>query len=54
MWRRHSIKHDVVLKRLVWWMATWSMQDHIRSDNGIEFTVKEGREWFSYWDKCTF
>ncbi len=34
-----------VLERLAWLMATRGVPDHIRSDNGPEFTAHAVREW---------
>jgi len=36
---------DDVLERLSWLFATRGVPDHIRSDNGPEFTAKVVREW---------
>lgn len=36
---------DDVLERLAWLMATRGVPEHIRSDNGSEFTAKPVREW---------
>ena len=35
-----QLKHDDVLERLAWLMSTRGVPDHIRSDNGAEFTAK--------------
>jgi len=43
---RH-LKHDDVLERLSWLMATRGVPGHIRSDNGSEFTAKAVREWLA-------
>ncbi len=34
-----------MLERLSWLFATRSVPDHIRSDNGPEFTARVVREW---------
>jgi putative transposase len=36
---------DDVLERLSWLMATRGVPDHVRSDNGSEFTATAVREW---------
>jgi putative transposase len=36
---------DDVLERLAWLMATRGVPEHIRSDNGPEFTAKAVRSW---------
>lgn len=36
---------DDVLERLTWLMVTRGVPDHIRSDNGPEFTAREVRRW---------
>jgi len=41
------IKSDDVLERLAWLMATRGAPDHIRSDNGPEFTAKAVRSWLA-------
>ncbi len=41
------LNHDDVLERLAWLMATRGVPEHIRSDNGPEFTAKAVREWLS-------
>jgi putative transposase len=38
---------DDVLERLAWLMATRGVPEHIRSDNGSEFTAKAVREWLA-------
>jgi len=38
-------RSDDVLERLAWLMATRGVPDHIRSDNGPEFTAKVVRTW---------
>lgn len=38
---------DDVLERLAWLMATRGAPDHIRSDNGPEFTAKAVRQWLA-------
>ena len=40
-----SLRSDDVLERLVWPFATRGVPDHIRSDNGPEFTAGVVREW---------
>jgi transposase InsO family protein len=40
-------RSDDVLERLAWLMATRGVPDHIRSDNGPEFTAKVVRGWLS-------
>jgi len=40
-----KLNHDDVLERLAWLMATRGVPDHIRSDNGPEFTAKAVRSW---------
>lgn len=40
-----QLKHDDVLEQLAWLMATRGVPDHIRSDNGSEFTAKAVRDW---------
>ena len=42
-----KLNHDDVLDRLAWLMATRGVPEHIRSDNGSEFTAKVVREWLS-------
>ncbi|MEM6504013.1 MAG: IS3 family transposase [Planctomycetota bacterium] len=39
------LNHDDVLERLAWLMATRGVPDHLRSDNGSEFTAKAVRRW---------
>ena len=39
------ITSDDVLERLAWLMATRGVPDHVRSDNGPEFTAKVVRAW---------
>lgn len=41
---RHLTSDDV-LERLAWLMATRGVPQHLRSDNGSEFTSKQVREW---------
>lgn len=41
------LRHDDVLERLAWLMSTRGVPDHIRSDNGSEFTAKRVREWLA-------
>ena len=40
-----QLNSEDVLKRLVWLMVTRDVPDHIRSDNGPEFTAKVVRAW---------
>lgn len=40
-----KLNHDDVLERLAWLMVTRGVPDHIRSDNGSEFTAKAVRNW---------
>ncbi len=42
-----KLSSDDVLERLAWLMATRGVPDHIRSDNGPEFTARVVREWLS-------
>jgi transposase InsO family protein len=39
------LNSDDVLERLTWLMATRGVPDHIRSDNGSEFTAHAVRDW---------
>jgi transposase InsO family protein len=39
------LRSDDVLERLTWLFATRGVPDHIRSDNGPEFTAKTVRSW---------
>ena len=39
------LNQDDVLERLAWLMATCGVPEHIRSDNGSEFTAKAVRKW---------
>jgi len=39
------LRSDDVLERLAWLFATRGVPDHIRSDNGPEFTALAVREW---------
>ena len=39
------IRSDDVLERLAWLMVTRGVPEHIRSDNGPEFTARAVREW---------
>lgn len=39
------LRSDDVLERLAWLFATRGVPEHIRSDNGSEFTAKVVREW---------
>ena len=40
-----SLKSDDVLEQLAWLMAMRGVPEHIRSDNGAEFTAKAVRKW---------
>ena len=40
-----TLRSDDVLERLSWLMATRGVPDHIRSDNGPEFTATVVRDW---------
>ncbi len=40
-----SLKSDDVLELLAWLMAMRGVPEHIRSDNGSEFTAKAVRTW---------
>ena len=40
-----KLTSDDVLERLSWLMATRGVPDHVRSDNGPEFTAGVVREW---------
>jgi transposase InsO family protein len=40
-----SLKSDDVLERLAWLMATRGVPEHIRSDNGAEFTSGGSGHW---------
>jgi putative transposase len=40
-----NLNSDDVLERLAWLMATRGVPEHVRSDNGAEFTAKQVREW---------
>jgi putative transposase len=40
-----NLNSDDVLERLAWLMATRGVPQHVRSDNGAEFTSKQVREW---------
>ena len=42
-----KLTSDDVLERLAWLMATRGVPEHIRSDNGPEFTATIVREWLS-------
>lgn len=42
-----KLTSDDVLERLAWLMATRSVPEHIRSDNGPEFTADVVRDWLS-------
>lgn len=39
------LNHDDVLERLAWLMATRGVPEHVRSDNGPEFTARAMRAW---------
>jgi len=40
-----KLKSDDVLEHLAWLFATRGVPEHIRSDNGSEFTARTVREW---------
>lgn len=40
-----KLTSDDVLERLAWLMATRGVPDHVRSDNGPEFTARVVRDW---------
>lgn len=40
-----KLNHDDVLERLTWLMVARGVPDHIRSDNGSEFTAHAVRDW---------
>ncbi len=40
-----QLRSDDVLERLAWMMAIRGVPEHIRSDNGAEFTAKAVRSW---------
>jgi putative transposase len=40
-----TLKSDDVLERIAWLMATRGVPEHIRSDNGPEFTATAVRSW---------
>jgi len=42
-----SLTSDDVLERLTWLFVTRGVPDHIRSDNGPEFTAKAVRAWLA-------
>jgi len=42
-----QLMSDDVLERLAWLMAIRGVPEHIRSDNGAEFTAKAVRSWLS-------
>ncbi len=42
-----TLNSDDVPERLAWLMATRGVPEHIRSDNGAEFTSGVVREWLS-------
>ncbi len=48
-----QLNHDDVLERLSWLMATRGVPDHIRSDNGSEFTARVVRDWLKRVDVKT-
>lgn len=48
-----KLNHDDVLERLAWLMATRGVAEHIRSDNGSEFTAKAVRRWLKQVDVKT-
>ena len=39
------LRSDDVLERLAWLMATRGVPEHVRSDNGAEFTARTVRDW---------
>ena len=41
------LNHEDVLARLAWLMATRGVPEHLRSDNGSEFTAKAVRGWLA-------
>ena len=42
-----NLRSDDVLERLAWLFATRGVPDHIRSDNGPEFTARVVRTWLA-------
>ena len=48
-----KLNHDDVLERLLSLMTTRGVPDHIRSDNGSEFTAKTVRDWHKQVDVKT-
>jgi len=48
-----KLNHDDVLERLSWLMTTRGVPDHIRSDNGSEFTATAVRDWLQRVDVKT-
>jgi len=48
-----KLNHDDVLERLSWLMTTRGVPDHIRSDNGSEFTATAVRDWLKRVDVKT-
>lgn len=40
-----KLNHDDVLERLAWLMSMRGVPDHLRSDNGSEFTARAVRDW---------
>jgi len=42
-----NLKSDDVLERLAWLFVTRGVPEHIRSDNGPEFTAKAVRKWLA-------
>jgi putative transposase len=47
------LSHDDVLERLAWLMVTRGVPEHLRSDNGSEFTAKAVRDWLKRVDVKT-
>ena len=48
-----KLNQNDVLERLAWLMATRGVPEHIRSDNGSEFTAKAVRKWLKKVDVKT-
>ena len=48
-----TLKSDDVLERLAWLFVTRGVPEHIRSDNGPEFTARVVREWLKRVDVKT-
>ncbi len=48
-----KLNHDDVLECLAWLMTTRGVPDHIRSDNGSEFTAHAVRDWLNRVDVKT-